>query len=181
RAHVLVNLANRDPSQVPGKCFEYMGAGRPVLHIGDAPGDAVAAEVRSRQRGWVCAPSEAAIAAKLRRLQQLHAGGGLHMGLRLDREGVAEFGWSHLAKRLDALLREVAAKPAGWARGARWSPASDSIRASSRDSWPMSATRTRIRRRMRPPRALRPRTLSLPKLSLWMSSTCASSCAIRLV
>jgi len=112
RADVLVNLANQDPSQVPGKCFEYMGAGAPILHIGDAPGDAVAAEVRSRQRGWVCAPSEAAIAAKLRRLQQLHAGGGLHMGLRLDREGVAEFGWSHLAKRLDALLREVAAKPA---------------------------------------------------------------------
>src|SRR5690606_35340014 len=112
RADVLVNLANQDPSQVPGKCFEYMGAGAPILHIGDAPGDAVAAEVRSRQRGWVCAPSEAAIAAKLRRRQQLHAGGGLHMGLRLDRKGVAEFGWSHLAKRLDALLREVAAKPA---------------------------------------------------------------------
>src|SRR5690606_22417405 len=111
RADVLVNLANQDPSQVPGKCFEYMGAGRPILHIGDAPGDAVAGEIAARQLGWVCAPGESAIAAELLRLQQLHAGGRLHAGLRLDRDGVAEFGWSHLAGRLDALLREVAARP----------------------------------------------------------------------
>lgn len=111
RADVLVNLANQDPSQVPGKCYEYMGAGRPILHVGDAPGDAVAAEVVSRQRGWACAPSESAIAAELRRLRQLHVEGRLLAGLRLDREGVAEFGWSHLARRLDALLREVATRP----------------------------------------------------------------------
>ena len=111
RAGVLVNLANQDPSQVPGKCYEYLGAGRPILHVGDAVGDSVAAEIASRRRGWVCAPSEPAIAAELRRLRQLHVEGRLHAGLRLDREGVAGFGWSHLARRLDALLRDVTARP----------------------------------------------------------------------
>lgn len=111
RADVLVNLANQDPSQVPGKCFEYLGAGRPILHIGDASGDAVAREISSRQRGWVCAPSEPAIAAELLRLQRLHTDGRLHAGLRLDRDGVAEFGWSQLARRLDTVLREVATRP----------------------------------------------------------------------
>src|SRR5690606_6021948 len=31
RADVLVNLANDDPVQVPGKFYEYLGAARPIL------------------------------------------------------------------------------------------------------------------------------------------------------
>lgn len=106
-ADVLVNLANRDPSQVPGKCYEYMGACRPILHLGIDPGDAVAAEVLSRQRGWVCAPERGAIAARLQDLQRRHVEGRLAEGLALDRDGVAAFGWGHLAQRLDALLRDI--------------------------------------------------------------------------
>lgn len=37
---VLVNLANANPVQVPGKLYEYLGAGVPILHIGGKPGDA---------------------------------------------------------------------------------------------------------------------------------------------
>jgi glycosyltransferase involved in cell wall biosynthesis len=108
RADVLVNLANRDPGQVPGKCYEYMGAGRPILHIGTDPRDAVAAQVSALRRGWVCAPDAGTIAAHLRELVQLHAEGRVADGLQLDRDGVAGFGWGHLARRLDALLRTLA-------------------------------------------------------------------------
>lgn len=105
-ADVLVNLANRDPSQVPGKCYEYMGAGRPILHLGDDDDDAVARQVVSLQRGWVCKPDPAALTALLRQLVQLRSEGRLTEGLSLDRPSVAEFGWSRLASRLDAVLRE---------------------------------------------------------------------------
>ena len=107
KADVLVNLANRDPTQVPGKCYEYMGAGRPILHLGIDPDDAVAAQIRGRHRGWVCAPEAAAVTGRLRLLAQLHAEGRLTEGLRLDRASVSEFGWSELARRLDGLLHDI--------------------------------------------------------------------------
>lgn len=105
RADVLVNLANRDPTQVPGKCYEYMGAGRPILHLGDDTDDAVAVQVLALDRGWVCAPDPAAVAAQLRQLVRLRSEGRLTEGLSLDRPSVSEFGWSHLAARLDEVLR----------------------------------------------------------------------------
>lgn len=108
RADVLVNLANRDPSQVPGKGYEYLGAGRPILHVGAEPGDALAAKVTALRRGWVCPPDAAAISARLGELVQRHADGRLDEGLDLGRDAVAEFGWSRLAARLDAVLRALA-------------------------------------------------------------------------
>lgn len=107
RADVLVNLANRDPGQVPGKCYEYMGAGRPILHLGTDPRDAVAAQVMALRRGWVCAPDAAAISDRLRQLTRLHANGRVAEGLQLDRASVAGFGWGHLAGRLDGVLRTL--------------------------------------------------------------------------
>lgn len=113
RADVLVNLANRDPTQVPGKCYEYMGAGRPILHLGTDPDDAVAAQIRGRHRGWVCTPEGPAVAAQLRLLAQLHAERRLTEGLQLDRASVSEFGWNQLARRLDQLLRDIHPRPPG--------------------------------------------------------------------
>lgn len=110
KADVLVNLANRDPAQVPGKCYEYMGAGRPILHLGDDPDDAVARQVLALDRGWVCAPDATAVAAQLRQLVQRRSEGRLTEGLSLDRPSVSEFGWSRLAARLDAVLRECRAR-----------------------------------------------------------------------
>ena len=106
RADVLVNLANRDPSQVPGKCYEYLGAGRPILHLGGAPGDAVAELITTRRRGWVCAPTTQAVSGQLARLRERQQAGVLTEGLALDPGTVAEFSWSALAQRLDRLLRE---------------------------------------------------------------------------
>lgn len=104
-ADVLVNLANRDAMQVPGKCYEYLGAGRPILHLGDAPGDAVAALVRGKQRGWVAASDADRIATCLRELVVRKNAGTLAAELSLGIDEVAEFGWSRLAARLDVLLR----------------------------------------------------------------------------
>ena len=129
KADVLVNLANRDPSQVPGKCYEYMGAGRPILHLGSNPDDAVAVQIMGHHRGWVCPAEADAIKRLLHQLVQRHAEGRLEEGLLLSREGVAEFGWSQLARRLDAMLGDHA-------RRACSTPGNAASLPSRVDSWP---------------------------------------------
>ncbi|MGH8084808.1 MAG: glycosyltransferase [Lysobacter sp.] len=113
RADVLVNLSNSDPAQVPGKCYEYMGASRPILHLGDDTDDAVASQIRARHRGWVCPPESPAVAARLRQLVQRRSEGRLDEGLSLDREGVSEFGWGRLAGQLEQVLRDCCSRENG--------------------------------------------------------------------
>jgi len=111
RAGVLVNLANDDPVQIPGKFYESLGAGRPVLHLANHD-DPVAARIRALRRGWVERHDAGAIAARLRALAQTHTEGRLDEGLRLDAADVDECSWQALARRLDAILRDAAARPA---------------------------------------------------------------------
>lgn len=72
-AGVLLSLGNAMPEQVPGKLFEYLGAGRPILHLrhpGSAPGapDAADALLAATGAGLACAPEESAIGQALDRL-----------------------------------------------------------------------------------------------------------------
>ena len=108
RADVLVNLANDDPVQVPGKFYEYLGAGRPILHLGDAP-DAVAARIAALHRGWTCANDPEAIAGLLAGLATAKSQHRLDAGLSLDRTVVSEHSWQRLGQRLDRILRDAAA------------------------------------------------------------------------
>src|SRR5690606_13463199 len=60
-ADVLINVANSDPIHVPGKFYEYLGAGRPILHLGETDGDVAADLLRARRRGLVVSNDAAAI------------------------------------------------------------------------------------------------------------------------
>ncbi|BDU15627.1 glycosyltransferase [Lysobacter auxotrophicus] len=117
RADVLVNLANADPMQVPGKFYEYLGSGRPILHLGENDTDAAARLVMERRRGWICQQQSSALRDRLRSLVELHAQGTLTEGLSLHRESVAEFGWSALGARLARILEDFS--PHALARGSR--------------------------------------------------------------
>lgn len=110
RADVLVNLANADPMQVPGKCYEYLGSGRPLLHLGDNLNDAAARLIIERRRGWLCPQRPDALAEMLSKLVALHKQGKLGDGLSLDREGVMEFGWSTLGKRLAEIIDRISSQ-----------------------------------------------------------------------
>lgn len=114
-ADVLVDIANDNPCQVPGKFYEYLGAGRPVLHLGPAGDDeAAAALLRERRRGWNCANEREAIEALLRSLAGRKAAGlPVGEGLDLAPDAIAEFGWSRLALRFAALAQRVAAAENG--------------------------------------------------------------------
>lgn len=68
KCDVLVNIANDDPVQVPGKLYEYLGAGAPILQIGRNDDDAGAQLVRDAGLGWCECGDADALAVRLRAL-----------------------------------------------------------------------------------------------------------------
>lgn len=109
RADVLVNIANDEPAQIPGKFYEYLGSGRPILHLSDTQ-DLVAERIASLRRGWVCANDEADIGSRLGQLADARARGVLDAGLSLDTGAVRAHSWQALGGELSALLEQVAAR-----------------------------------------------------------------------
>lgn len=106
-ADVLLDIGNASTLQVPGKFFEYLGACRPILHVGGE--EAFAAEATARlRRGWVCPPDAEAIAAALARMVELKVAGQLEAGLDLGREAVSEYAWSSIARRMAGILGAIA-------------------------------------------------------------------------
>lgn len=62
---VLVNIANDNSVQVPGKFYEYLGAGKPIVHVGGMPEDAVAALLREGGHARFIAPDSDSLARLL--------------------------------------------------------------------------------------------------------------------
>ena len=106
RAHVLVNIANDDPAQIPGKFHEYLGAGRPILHLCRAP-DAMAAMLASLRRGWTCGIEGEDTARLLAWLVRAQRDGTLEGGLDLTQAPVHAWSWQAIGARLDAALRAL--------------------------------------------------------------------------
>ncbi len=105
-AHLLVNIANEDMTQIPGKIYEYLGSQRPIVHLGAAH-DPVADMIARLRCGWSCANSEEAISSLLADLVQKHAQGRLEHGLVLDSQEANTFAWRNIAAEIHALLHRV--------------------------------------------------------------------------
>jgi len=105
-ADLLVNIGNADPSQVPGKIYEYLGACRPILHIGGKD-DAIGGFLSRLQRGWSCDNRSDSIASHLRGLAADKQAGRFADSLDLSLDAVSEWHWGSLASRVDAVARSV--------------------------------------------------------------------------
>ena len=105
-ADVLVNIANDDPTQIPGKVYEYLGAARPILHL-TANEDLVAGQIGRLHRGWVCGNDEAAIAQQLLELLRAKDEGRLDSKLVLTTEQVREHSWQQLSVEVARILESV--------------------------------------------------------------------------
>lgn len=99
QADVLVNIGNLLPAQVPGKLFEYLSSGRPILHLRSTERDAGADLVDSLRRGWVAWNRSDAVGPLLRELAARKRAGVLADGLDLSDETIAPYRWSALAAR----------------------------------------------------------------------------------
>lgn len=99
RADVLVNLANADPAQVPGKVYEYLGARRPILHVGENASDEAAELIRAAGVGWTCRDSVPAITELLdalsTQIDKVRASGSPD-----NPDLVGKYAWSALARDL---------------------------------------------------------------------------------
>ncbi|MCC8362604.1 glycosyltransferase [Lysobacter sp. A6] len=108
KCDVLVNIANDDPVQVPGKLYEYLGAGAPILQVGGIDDDAGAQLVRDAGLGWCERGDADALAARLRALLDEKARNG-----RVARPGNAGYditrhAWHRLAS---TLVRAIETEP----------------------------------------------------------------------
>ena len=92
---VLLSLVNRQAEQTPGKVMEYLGAGRPILHVFQQP-DFAADLIRRLNRGITVENRASAIEAAIRRLQVQHEANTLHKDYDLGPEVVEPYGWRAL-------------------------------------------------------------------------------------
>jgi glycosyltransferase involved in cell wall biosynthesis len=105
-ADLLVNIANDDMTQIPGKVNEYLGAGRPLLNLG--PGnDPVSRVITHLKRGWNCTNEADAIADCLRRRLADKSAQKLDMALDLSPGLVDDVSWPAIAARLDTALTRI--------------------------------------------------------------------------
>jgi|MudIll2142460700_1097286.scaffolds.fasta_scaffold21099_3 glycosyltransferase involved in cell wall biosynthesis len=100
---VLINMGNKDCTQVPGKMYEYLGALRPILSItytADDPGVKLMEEVGC---GVSCMNDSLAI---LNALERLHFGWKNHVGITTTCGDIYKYSWENKARMLFDYLIE---------------------------------------------------------------------------
>ncbi|WP_266183432.1 glycosyltransferase [Dyella humicola] len=109
---VLVNIGNALDAQTPGKLFEYLGSGKPVLHCYSVEDDPANALIAQTGRGWSCRNRSADLRAFLQVLTESPE--RCYGELSNDVARIAAYGWSRLAQRwLDRCRLEVTRARAG--------------------------------------------------------------------
>lgn len=107
---ILVNIANADPQQIPGKFFEYLGSGRPILHLrADVP-DEAAVLIEEHGLGWVVDQNDFTLKRTVRELLLKFRLGELERGLRHQSFDRDRYSWSTLGKRVSDVVARVHAK-----------------------------------------------------------------------
>lgn len=94
---VLVSIANADSVQVPGKFNEYLGAGRPILHVSAARPSAVEALIEAMNLGWSVPADAKKIGDLLVSLNQKKLSGRTCSPTR-NEQAVSTYSWRALAR-----------------------------------------------------------------------------------
>ena len=106
KADILVNIANADATQVPGKFNEYLGAARPVLHVAADKGqDMIAAFLARTGRGWAVENDREKIAGQLSVL--VSARGEVNFGATINPADAAAYGWRQIACELSSAMQDL--------------------------------------------------------------------------
>jgi glycosyltransferase involved in cell wall biosynthesis len=95
---VLVNIGNALDAQIPGKLFEYLGTGKPILHCQSTHDDPALVLLEQWRCGWACRNDPISLQHLLADLsadprQAIDA-------VVSDSEAIARHGWSRLGAEL---------------------------------------------------------------------------------
>jgi len=112
---VLVNIGNALDAQIPGKLYEYLGSGKPILHLSSTEDDPVVPLLQRWGRGWACANEPGPIECLLRRLAGDFS--TRKAELKVDEALVGAHGWSRLAAALLERCGEELVKEPATSRG----------------------------------------------------------------
>lgn len=105
---LLVNIGNAGMSQIPGKLMEYLGSGRPVLHLQPDADDPAAAFVAEEQCGYVVPLDTTAITVRLSDLVERNRHRRLEDGLRLGPLVFRKYSWEILGQDFEAACQRAA-------------------------------------------------------------------------
>lgn len=92
---LLVNIGNTLSEQTPGKLFEYLGSGKPILHCYYADDDPANELLATWRRGWSCHNDQVSLQAFLSELEQFP--GRLNEAAVGNIRVIKGYGWSQLA------------------------------------------------------------------------------------
>lgn len=102
-ADLLVSIGNEGMTQVPGKVLEYMGSGRPILHVRPDEGDAAAALIEAERSGYVVSACVSDISDLLVDLAVKKKDGTLGKDLVLGASAFDKFSWRSLGQQLNSI------------------------------------------------------------------------------
>lgn len=106
-ADVLLSIGNSGTTQMPGKLMEYLGSGRPIMHVSAGDSDMSAAFVVEQRCGFVAADDSDELAFLLSDLLLKKRNHSLPLGLKLGEQNYLPFRWDSLAARLADLCGSV--------------------------------------------------------------------------
>lgn len=112
---VLVNIGNALPAQTPGKLFEYLGSGKPILHCSANDDDPAIELMKQWGCGWVCHNDRSTLAAFLSSLDMTTT--ALKEIAKGNAATIAEYGWSRLAAKLHGHLEQLCRRRTGEQKG----------------------------------------------------------------
>jgi len=115
-ADVLVNIANDDPVQIPGKLFEYFHARKPVIHLTREGEDAVSRLLHASRIGWPTPAAWESVVARLRHAKDAKAAGRPLLEAP-DWDSIESYRWDRLAERWLQRVAEIGADRRSGAEG----------------------------------------------------------------
>jgi hypothetical protein len=106
---MLLNIGNSQDFQIPGKIYEYLGAGPPILHIRASDADQGAKLIEETGAGLVTDNDAQSIAAALERLYRAWRNGTLASISTRRHDLIGQHSWEQRAKECLAAIEQVAA------------------------------------------------------------------------
>lgn len=102
--NALLSIGNKQPFQVPGKIYEYLGVGVPILHLAYSAADEAGRLIAQLGAGLAVLNRSEAIESALRDIHARWSEGTLQSMFSRDEEAIAEFSWSKRASRYKEVI-----------------------------------------------------------------------------